>query len=197
MRSRPVDGLRLVFGDRTLRSLTLFAWLDAFHIVPNGVVVPYAARLGGGPAAVGLLLAASAVGTGTGMVALTQWTAQEQRVELIPALAVAAAAPLALCAFDPDLALTAVLWAVAGLGSGYQLGANIAFVSAVPNALRARAFGIVGAGLVAGQGLAVLVAGALAEVIAPHLVVAGAGAAGTVAAVALGLLRRERIRPAG
>lgn len=32
-------GVRLVFGDRRLRTLTLYAWLAAFHVAPLGVVV--------------------------------------------------------------------------------------------------------------------------------------------------------------
>lgn len=182
----PISGLRVVLGDRTLRRLISYAWLAAFHVAPQGVVVPYVARHGGGPVAVGVLLGVSALGTATGMVALTQWASQQQRVALMPALAVAAAAPFLLCALDPGLAVTAVLWLLAGLGSGYQLGANVAYVARVPNAFRAQAFGIVSAGLIAGQGLAILAAGALAEVVAPHLVVAAFGAAGTAAAVALG-----------
>jgi MFS family permease len=188
-------GLRLVFGVRTLRRLTAYAWLAAFHVAPSGIVAPYAARHGGGPVAIGLLFAASALGTATGMVALTQWADQDRRVALMPALAVAAAAPFLLSVLDPGLALTGLLWFVAGLGSAYQLGANVAFVSAVPNALRAQAFGIVSAGLVAGQGLAILAAGALAEVLAPHLVVAAFGAAGTAAALALAAGRRQGRAP--
>jgi MFS family permease len=191
----PVAGLRLVLRDRRLRRLTAYAWLAAFHVAPSGVVVPYAARHGGGPVAVGGLLAVSALGTAAGMVALTQWADQDRRVALMPALAVAAAAPFLLSVLDPGLALTGLLWFVAGLGSAYQLGANVAFVSAVPNALRAQAFGIVSAGLVAGQGLAILAAGALAEVLAPHLVVAAFGAAGTAAALALAAGRRQGRAP--
>jgi MFS family permease len=189
----PAAGLRLVLGNRRLRRLTAYAWLAAFHAAPNGVVVPLATAHGGGAAAVGVLLASSALGTATGMVALTQWAGQDRRVALMPALAVAASAPFVLSVLDPSQMVTAVLWFAAGVGTAYQLGANVAFVSLVPNALRAQAFGIVSAGLVAGQGLAILGAGALAEVLAPHLVVAVFGAAGTVAALALAAGRRPAV----
>jgi hypothetical protein len=70
----------------------------------------------------------------------------------------------------------------------------VPYVHSIPNALRAQAFGIVSAGLVAGQGLAILGAGALAEVVAPDIVVATFGAAGTVAALALWVSRRRPTR---
>ena len=75
-----VAGTRLVFGDRRLRRLTLYAWLAAFHVAPLGVVVPCAADHGGGPVAVGLLLAAQAAGVGVGMTALAARVRPERRV---------------------------------------------------------------------------------------------------------------------
>jgi hypothetical protein len=77
------------------------------------------------------------------------------------------------------------LWIVAGLGTGYQLAANVAFVSAVPARRRAQAFGMVSAGLAAGQGLGVVAGGALAEAMDPAVVVGAAGVVGLVAVLAL------------
>ncbi len=37
-----------MFGNRALRTLLLFGWLVAFYTVPEGVAVPYTAKLGGG-----------------------------------------------------------------------------------------------------------------------------------------------------
>jgi hypothetical protein len=78
-----------------------------------------------------------------------------------------------------------VLWAVAGAGTGYQLAANVAFVSTVPAERRAQAFGMVSAGLAAGQGLGLVAAGGLSEALPPNVVVGLAGVAGTVAALVL------------
>ena len=59
-RGRPADGdrpsmwamtragARLVFGDRRLRTLVLFAWLCGFYVLPEGIAVPYAAKLSTG-----------------------------------------------------------------------------------------------------------------------------------------------------
>lgn len=180
-------GARLVFGDRKLRVLTLFAWLAAFHVhsVPAGVVVPYVAERGGGPLAVGLLLAAAALGSGLAMVVLTTRVPPPSRLRLMAPLAVLAAAALVPCLLDPPLPVVGLLWMVAGLGTGYQLAANVAFVSAVPARRRAQAFGMVSAGLAAGQGLGVVAGGALAEVVDPAVVVGAAGVVGSVAVLAL------------
>jgi MFS family permease len=174
----PRAGVRVVFGDPWLRSLTLLAWLDAFLVVPAGVVVPYIHDRGGGPSQVGLLLAAIAAGTTLGMLALGRLDTQG-RLRLMYPLATVAGLPLAACALNPDPAVTTVLWAAAGAASAYQLAANIAFVAAVPNTVRAQAFGLVATGMAAGQGTAIIAAGALAEILAPHLVVAIAGMAAT------------------
>ena len=61
--TRAGAGLRLVFGDRMLRTPMLLGWLVAFYTVPQGIAAPYAARLGGGPVAAGLVLAATLIAT--------------------------------------------------------------------------------------------------------------------------------------
>jgi MFS family permease len=186
-------GAGLVFGDRRLRALTLLAWLAALHVVPAGVVLPYAADLGGGPAAVGGLLAAVAAGTAAGMIALGRLDTAA-RARLMYPLAVLAGVPLVACAVHPGLVASAVLWAVSGAGTSYELAANVAFVAAVPAGRRAQAFALVGTGLAAGQGLAIVTAGALAEAIPPHLIIAAAGAAATALAALLAAAAR-RPRP--
>ena len=55
-------GVRLVFGDPALRTLMCLGWLAAFYEVPEGLAAPYAARLGGGAVAAGLLIAFSQLG---------------------------------------------------------------------------------------------------------------------------------------
>jgi MFS family permease len=119
------------------------------------------------------------------MTILTARVPPQRRIHFMVPLAVTAAAPLILTAADPGLLLVAVLWAVSGAGAAYQLAANVAFVTAVPNARRAQAFGLVGTGLAAGQGAAILAAGVLAGLIGPGPTVAVFGIAGTLAALAL------------
>jgi len=178
-------GARLVFGDRLLRTLTWYAWLAACHVGGEGVVVPLAAENGGGPVAVGLLLAADAAGTSAGMIGLTRWVPPDRRTRLIPPLAVLAAVPFLACATNPPLPVIWLLWLAAGAGTGYQLAANTAFVAAVPNERRAQAFGLVMTGLGLGQGAAIITAGLLAQATSPAFAVAGFGLVGTLAALTL------------
>ena len=64
-------GVRLVFGDRTLRTLMLLGWLVAFYVVPMGLAAPYAASLHTSlpiPISTGLVFAAGPFGTAVGAV---------------------------------------------------------------------------------------------------------------------------------
>jgi hypothetical protein len=65
-------------------------------------------------------------------------------------------------------------------------------MQALPVELRGRAFGFAQGGLMASQGLGVLVAGALAGVLAPGTVIGILGIAGAVLTLAIGLLEPIR-----
>lgn len=178
-------GVRLVWGSRDLRVLAGFGWLGAFYVVPEGLAAPYADQIGSGPAGVGILLAAAPCGTVVGALAYSRLVRPAQRLRLMGPLAVLACAPLVLCAVRPGLVASAVLLAVSGMASAYQLAANAAFVTAVPAQSRGQAFGLVQAGINVGQGLAIVVAGAAAQLVDAAWVIVVAGAAGCIAAVAL------------
>jgi hypothetical protein len=177
-------GARTVFGIPRLRALVLLTWLAALHIAPAGVVAPYAAARGGGPAAIGLLLASIAAGTAAGLIAVGRLPAAT-RLRLMYPLAVAAGIPMIACALKPGLLVSALLWASSGAFTSYLLATNVAFVAAVPAAGRAQAVGIVTAGLAAGQGLGVIAAGALADYLTPETAIAVAGATAILLAAAL------------
>jgi hypothetical protein len=84
--------------------------------------------------------------------------------------------------------------AVSGLFDCYQLAANASFVAAAPPRQRSQAFGIAQGGMSLGQGVAIVVAGALAQHHAPNLVIAASGAVGAVAVIAIAF---SRLRAAG
>ncbi|WP_170140932.1 MFS transporter [Allonocardiopsis opalescens] len=190
------DGARLVFGDRRLRLLMLYGWLCGFYVIPEGIALPYAAALGGGAATAGLLMASMPLGAVVGAVLITRLVRPADRLRLMPAMAVLACLPLVLSYFHPPLWLTFTLWAVSGLGSSYQIAANAAFVMSVPDAGRGLAFGLAVSGLHVVQGVGIIGAGALAQVLGAEPVVALGGLGGLIAA---GLLasgwRRVRERP--
>ena len=183
-------GVRLVVTDRALRTLMLLGWLVAFYAVPEAVAAPYASELGGGAAAIGLILAASAFGYVVAAPVFMRLVAPPQRLRTMGPLAVATCAVLTLCLARPPLAVVLVILAVSGACGVYQIAANAAFMTRVPAAQRGQAFGLAMSGIVAGQGIAFVLAGAAAQVISPPVVVAIAGGLGAAAAMALTVMWR-------
>jgi predicted MFS family arabinose efflux permease len=182
-------GLRLVFTSPALRIPMLFGWLAAFYNIPEGVSAPLAATLGGGAVAVGLILAAPALGATVGAIAFSRFVAPARRVRWMSPLAAAACGVLVLFVFRPPLPIALMVLAVSGLFDCYQLAANASFVAATPARQRSQAFGIAQGGMSLGQGVAIVVAGAAAERFAPNLVVAASGAVGAIAAIAIAVSR--------
>jgi MFS family permease len=189
-------GIRLVFGRRDLRTITGLAVICVFYVVPEGLVAPYAADLEGGPIASGLLLAAFPTGAVLGSAAFSRWVSPPTRFRVMGTLAIGSCAPLMLCALRPNLGWLLVIFTVASAASAYQLAANAAFVVAVPPQSRGQAFGLVQALMNVGQGGAIVLAGALAQLTSPTWVVTVSGAVGTLAAVLLARAWRSVIRPA-
>jgi MFS family permease len=171
---------KLVFGRAALRVPMLLGWISAAYNVPEGVAAPLAHSLGAGAAAVGLILAAPALGSSAGSLAFGRLVPAPARLRAMVPLAVAACALLCLTALRPGLPVLLLILAAAGICDCYQLAANAAFVAAVPAAARAQAFGLAQGGMSLGQGMIMIVAGALASHLSPGTVIALSGAAGAV-----------------
>ncbi|KAB8188629.1 MFS transporter [Nonomuraea phyllanthi] len=193
-------GARLVFGSRKLRTLVLFAWLAGFYILPEGIAVPYAARLADGalpvPVITGLLMAAMPTGTVVGAFLFSRFVAPPRRLRLMGWMAMLSCAPLIVTVLRPPLEVVLAAWVLSGIGGAYQLAANAAFVQYVPDERRAQAFGLVQSGLMAAQGIGILVGGFAAERLGPEPVVALAGVAGLTCAAVLAMIwtePRERV----
>ncbi|WP_091674708.1 MFS transporter [Amycolatopsis marina] len=176
-------GMLLVWSDRRLRSLVALGCVSGFYIAGEALAAPYAAELGGGSVTVGLLLGAFAAGSVAGMALLARVPEVYRRRLLVP-LPVLACAVLLGCAADPGLVVTLLLFTISGCASAYNLVASTVFVQLTPDSQRAQAFGLAITALRVSQGVGVVVAGLAAERLGPHLVVAFAGALGTVAALA-------------
>jgi MFS family permease len=182
-----VAGMRLVFGDDTLRTLVLFGWLVTFYIAPMALAAPYAASFRVLPLAVstGLLFAALPLGTAVGTFVLGRLVSPARRQRWMGGMAVASCAVLMLCAARPGFAASLVIFAGAGLFAGYQIAANAAFVAAVPPERRGQAFGLANGGMQVFQGVWFIIVGALAGLLGPGAVIALSGCLGTFAAVLL------------
>ena len=177
-------GLGLAFADPALRFPMLLAWLVAVIDVPEGVSAPLAASLGGGAVAVGMILAAGALGSAAGAVSFSRLVDPARRLRWMSPLAVISCAVLSLFALQPPLPWALVILTLSGIFSCYLVAANAAFVIAAPAQLRSQAFGVAQAGMSLGQGLAMIAAGAAAELHTPATVIAVFGALGAVAALA-------------
>jgi hypothetical protein len=93
-------------------------------------------------------------------------------------LAVLSCLPLLFFFTTPPLPVAVGLLVISGIGTTYNLPANAAFMQALPAERRGQAFGLVSAGLVAGQGISIAVAGACAELTSPAWSSAVAGVLG-------------------
>jgi MFS family permease len=194
--SRPAGvmaGVRLVFANRTLRTTMLFGWLAAFYNAPEGVVTPLARTLDGGAIAVGVILAAQALGETTGAIVFSRFVAPATRLRSMGPLSVAASAVLVLFIWRPDLWVSLMILFASGLFAAYQLAANAAFVNAAPQEQRSQAFGLAQGGMSLGQGVVMVLAGAAADHHSPALIIAVCGAVGAVAAlvIAIGWVRDQ------
>jgi MFS family permease len=181
------DGARLVFGDPLLRSLVSFAWLCGFYVVPEGLAAPYAATFDRSPVSVGLLMSAMPTGMVVGAFVYSRFVRPSNRLRAMGWMSMLACAPLIGTALHPPFVGVLLLWALSGLGSAYQLAANAAFVAFVPPSGRGQAFGLAQSGLLAGQGLGILVGGAAAQTLGPEAVIAMAGVLGLSVATMLAL----------
>ena len=182
-----LSGTRLVFSNRVLRTTMLFGWLAAFYNAPEGVVTPLARSVGGGTLAVGVILAAQALGETIGVMVFSRLVPAATRLGYMGPLAVATSGVLVLFAFRPGLPLSLLILFVSGACASYQLAANSGFVSAAPAEQRSQAFGLAQGGISLGQGIVLIAAGAAADQHSPALVIAVCGAVGAVLAVVLAL----------
>ncbi|WP_370942433.1 MFS transporter [Amycolatopsis sp. cg5] len=179
-----VAGARTIWGDSRLRSLVMLAWLAGFVIVPEGLAVPYAAEIGGTAATAGLLLAAHPAGIVLGVFLFGRLVAPGTRQRLIGVLAVLAIVPLVGYALRPGLLPAIGLLLASGACAAYQVTAAATFMRLVPDAERGQAFGLAGSGLIAAQGVGLVVGGLLAAVLrSPALTVAVVAAVGVLVAL--------------
>jgi predicted MFS family arabinose efflux permease len=179
------SGLRLIFGDRRLRTLLGLSWLAGLYVVPEGVAAPYANDLDHGAVAIGLLLAATPAGTAVGTYLWVRFVPARSRSAWMGPMAAAVGVPLAVCVLHPNLVLSLALWTVAGLFFGYQIQVITEYVRAVPDDQRGQAIGIASSGLLAVQGFGILLGGIVAALWNVNGAVASAGLLGAALAALL------------
>ncbi|WP_187281165.1 MFS transporter [Nonomuraea sp. C10] len=189
-----LGGLRLVAGHRALRSLLGLAMLSGFHVIPEAIAVPYAASLGLGTTQAGLLMAALSAGNVIGVFVLSRFLTESRRMALMAPMAVLAGVPLVASAADPGYVPLLLLWTVCGVLTGYHVAANAEYVRIAPPESRGQAVGLASSGMVAAQGLGILLGGLLVETAGPQYGLAIAGAAGLIAGVPVLLAWNRAVR---
>jgi Major Facilitator Superfamily len=186
------EGLRFIARTPRVRAIVGLLWAgNLFLIVPEGLAVPLARQLGQRATGVGALLAAVPVGIALGALVVGRFFPAERRERLmtplvgLSLLALLAAGLVATTAGPGRGAFAAVLALlfVSGLGQAWGIPLNLSFAQAVPSAFRGRAFGVAVSGLSGVQGVGVLAAGALAQVLSAGSVLTVAGTLGAAVAV--------------
>jgi predicted MFS family arabinose efflux permease len=179
---------RLAWRNPSQRALVGVIWLAFFYVVPETLAAPYAAELGAGAVAVGLLMASDPIGSIVGSV-LLRWLSPSRRVRLIGVFGIAAGVPLVVCVLRPGLIVSMLLFACCGVfATWYSVQGMALFTLGLPEAQRGQGAGLLSTGLQTGQGLGALAAGLIADQIGPADTIALVGVAGAITAVPLALL---------
>ena len=188
-----IAGNAELLASRPVRGLLLAQWLPGWLVTgAESLVVPYTASLGKPASAASPLLAAVPAGMLLGDVLVGRFCRPQTRERLAFPLALLLGLPLVALAFRLPVPFAAAALFVSGLGFGYQLGIQQAFLAAVPPRVRGQAFGLNSTGLMGGQGLIPPAAGALAGALGAASAIAVTGAAAVLAALAL----RQPLTPA-
>ena len=161
-----------------VRRLLLSWWIPLTLLVAaESLVVSYVGAQGRSATATGWLMAAFPAGAAVGDFVVGRWLTRDQRERSVPWLFALVGIALLPLALDPAPAVAGACFLLASVGMAYQLGGQAAYLDAVPQARRGLAFGLVGTGMMAGQGFGPLAAGWLADTAgAGHTIgLAGAG----------------------
>lgn len=171
-------GNAALLHDVQVRRILVSWWVPlALLVGAESLVVPYVGMLGRSGAATGVLLAAFPIGSTIGNLAVGRLLGPAGRVRALPWLLAGVGAALLPLAVTPGVAVAATCCALACGCLSYQLCGQQAFRAAVPPARQGTGFGLAGVGMMTGQGLGPLAAGALADLLRPGPTMALLGAA--------------------
>ncbi|WP_412541915.1 MFS transporter [Longispora sp. K20-0274] len=159
------EGISIVFGRPVLRAIALVVLAGlTFIAVPEGLAVGWAAVVNPGGRSQGLIMAAAPVGMALGGILLPRLMSPEVRRRALRPLVILAPLALVPALLNPPLPVVLVMVALAGfMFGGFNPLANALFVQALPASHRARAFGVMAAGMQLTQGAALLAAGSLTQ----------------------------------
>ena len=140
-------------------------------------------------------MAAMPLGTAAGTFLFIRCIPPGRRSAWMGPLSVATGLPLAACVAVPHLVPAMVLWALSGLLFCYQVAVVAEFVQHVPDNQRGQAIGIASSGLIAVQGVGILLGGLTADLVGVIHAVSYAGLLGILLGSALTVFWARLTRP--
>lgn len=159
-RTRAVN--KRLLGSPVIRPVLLMAW------VPNGLIVgcealyiPYARGHAG------YLFAATAAGMLCGDIVVGRFLPEAVRQRLIVPLRLLLAVPFLVMFLGPPVVVAAVAGCIGAFGYTASLPLQERIVHHVDHQQKGQAFGLLGTGMMAGQALGALLAGALGQILNP------------------------------
>ncbi|MEU1399233.1 MFS transporter [Micromonospora zamorensis] len=173
---------RELWADRGRRSLFLNLWVPGGLIVGcEALFIPYAGDRAG------FLFAAAALGMLIGDVVVGRFLSAARRERWVPALRLLLAVPYLVFLLSPPLPLAIVVALVASIGFAGGLPLQERLIARSPSEARGQVLGLHQNGMLAGQALCAVLAGAIADLVPTYQAVAllaGASLAATVALTA-------------
>ncbi|MGH3493840.1 MAG: MFS transporter, partial [Sciscionella sp.] len=144
---------------------------------------PFAAKLGEGPIAVGLIMAADPLGSVLGAFCFARFLPTAARNRAMIPFAACGGLALVLPMVHPSLLVGIAGFALSGaFSAAYQIHATASITRVVPNVNRSGALGLTNSSMIAVQGLGVAVGGVIAEAIGPVGTIALGGVIGALLA---------------
>jgi hypothetical protein len=156
----------------------------------ESLAVAYAGTAHAGGLLTALLIGAPPAGALVGEIVIGRFCRPATRERLVLPLAALTGIGLLPLALDPAPVVAAGLLFTASFGLAYELGRQTAFRDALPVGREAVGFGLLGVGMMTGQGLGPLLAGPLGSLLAPGPAMAVCGALVLASTV---LLRRAAL----
>jgi hypothetical protein len=180
------EGFALVFRTPVLRIIAVVTFLTGFFsILPEGLAAAWASDLAGSGHLRGLyqavIMISNPIGFVFGGIAVGRFAKPSTRIWLIRPFAILVPLMLAPALFHPSIVPVAALNLLLGFfTAGLMPAMNDLFVQALPNAFRARAFGVMQSGIQLIQGAALVIGGSLADRFSLPTIIGVWGLAGTV-----------------
>ncbi|GAA3556207.1 MFS transporter [Microlunatus spumicola] len=179
-------GNRRLLADARVRGLLLAQWVPAWLVTGvEALVVGYVAHRGWATSAASLVLAAVPVGMLVGDIAVGRGLAPRRREQVALPLALLVGLSLVPWALGLPYGAVVALGVTCGIGFGYHVGLQRRFAEALPEGDQGLGFGLLSTGLMGGQGLGPVAAGALAATLGPAVAVGALGGVAVVGVLAL------------